>query len=265
MKNAKYSLLLPPASMVVDLGQHELIVRCQKDGNVPDIVYLLFVPLLLFFLAHPIFIFRSDWSLEPQDLIVGAMTSMLYISQFRLSYTADYGYSTSFRLALEASGILFAFIITEIVSGRGRKLERNTIITCLTIPALSYFFLIEPVSIPKEVSYWVIFCLISFLSKLIEQIIFLVYPPVKLMVVTFGIVLMYAVFYFTVLMPYEIIHEVNYIRENIPMLAGLSVLICTNIILKYFTLRMVDLDVVIMFTCLELITFIILRHAGLLT
>ncbi|KAI4293033.1 hypothetical protein PAPHI01_2307 [Pancytospora philotis] len=259
------ALLFPTLGVIADLLANEMLTRMYKSSNAPDIIYLLFLPSFLFFASQAFMLLSRDWFISTNDLIAGLACASLYVYPFVSSQTLDYVYSTELRLAIDAAGVVFASALIEILVGRKSKVERNIICMAVLLTALSALYIPSELFTHRTFGMTIVTLVLRVCVYIFGHILVIAYSPAKILYIGSTLVLMYAILHFSWQIPYETARQLKYLEANSGAASLLFGLLLLDVVFKYMTLAQVDLDIIYVFLCMQLVLYLILKGLRVLS
>lgn len=124
----RYKLFITISYILSDSIKNILTRYLFSISSIPDLIEKLYLQLFIFLMSQLTYLLNEDKSFQTIEIIVGLIYSASCLNQFEMIQAFGFAYSFALGLVIELFGIVLISFISEVLSGRKLKTERNTIL-----------------------------------------------------------------------------------------------------------------------------------------
>lgn len=249
--------IIPITALVTNVAKQILIQKIYKFSNMPDVLVLIYIPAIVLAGTQILFLCQKNKLFTMADFIIAFFFAHIYIIEFEEAYRFGFLFSFALRLALEAAGIIFGLLITEIVAGRKIRLERNTIVSLALIISLCLFY-IQDKFVPSELVSlsFAYFFLLGFLN-ILKHVFVVAADPVKILLLSSAFALIISGFDYHEVKPFEFVKTQEEISAHHAEAILLGAVSLASFISNFLAFRYLEIDMLFILKLLHLVIFMI--------
>lgn len=255
--------VIPVVLLVTDSMKILLMRKIFLYSNMADVISLVYAPFLILLILHPIYLLNKDRWFTIKEMFSAILFASLYDIYYIKKYNFCYEFSFSLDSAVEFAGILVALTVTEIFTGRKKRLERNTIFTCIIAAALSFLYFRETDIAISLLFHVIIHFILLSIANLSMHMLAIAHDPAKMLFLSFAIISFQNSISLSSGQPPELaVMNSDILKNKLDALVLTMVLIVSQIA-EYFMFRMYDIDNVFMVKFCKLLFSIVLERVSI--
>lgn len=259
-----YRVIIPLLTMVFDVLQFVLTYKIFKYSHFPEVIVMLYIPIAALFVFQLIFLIRRKFTIKTHEMLFGVIFALAHRIRFTEPLKMGYGFSPPFLFFLQILIMINVTIVSEILTGRKARMERNTILVITTACISGVFCFKEDVPIIPLVTYSLVYYIVTSSHAIFRYIIYSTGDCVNIIFIS-SLFFLFTVFIDTFLLKNKELATMNHdILHNPINAACMTFSLLGYYCLDFLVLRNFDIDVYFMIKLGKLIVITLVTQFDIL-
>lgn len=228
-----------------------------KYSFMPDIIEKIYLHGVIFMLTQILYLFEKNKSFKTIEIMIGIVYSIFYLRQFEILHRFGFQFDYSLGLVIEIFGITMIAVVSELISGRKSKIERNTFMISLACIILASFIIPEILSLSSLFVLGNIIFLRSFVFNMLKHVFIASSEISKITIVTSSIILIKNIFSYSSANVFEINKMQDEVMENKMISLCLLIVMVVNYFSDIVIFKNFDIDSIFILKTLSMLITLI--------